>query len=110
MCQESVRNRQEANTRQCVGDVGAKACPPRCIAAGYSPDKGKIEFASLAKIKTVLNNISSNKTNIEENQITRMEMWTERRRVCCQLERKEGIENYCGFNMLSHLLIPKPIP
>lgn len=69
MCQESVKKRQAANTRQCVGDVGAKACPPRCMAAGYSPDKGKIEFASLAKIKTVLNNISSNKTNIEENQV-----------------------------------------
>lgn len=64
MCQESAMNRQATNTRQCVGDVGAKACPPRCIAAGYSPDKGKIEFASLAKIKTVLNNIGSNKTNI----------------------------------------------
>lgn len=70
MCQESVRKRQAAKTRQCAGDVGANACPPRCIAAGYSPDKGKIEFASLAKIKTVLNNIVSQETNIEENQIT----------------------------------------
>lgn len=68
MCQDSVRKRQAANTRQCAGDVGAKAWPPLCIAAGYSPDKGKIEFASLAKIKTVLDNIV-NKTNIEENQI-----------------------------------------
>lgn len=59
MCQESVRKRQVASTRQCAGEVGAKACPPRCMAAGYSPDKGKIEFASLAKIKTVLDNIDS---------------------------------------------------
>lgn len=73
MCQESVRNKQAASTRQCVGDVGAKAWPPRCIAAGYSPDKGKIEFASLAKIKTVLNNIGGHKTNIEENQVIREE-------------------------------------
>lgn len=53
-CQESVRKRHAASTRQWVGDVGANACPPRCIAAGYSPDKGKMEFASLAKIKTAL--------------------------------------------------------
>lgn len=55
MCQDNAKKILAASTKQWV-DVGAKACPPLCIAAGYSPDKGKIEFASLANIKTVLNN------------------------------------------------------
>lgn len=46
------------------------------MAAGYSPDKGKIEFASLAKIKTVLDNIVSQQTNIEENQINIEKVFT----------------------------------
>lgn len=55
MCQDNAKKIHVASTMQWV-DVGAKAWPPLCIAAGYSPDKGKIEFASLANIKTVLNN------------------------------------------------------
>lgn len=55
MCQDNAKKILAASTMQWV-DVGAKAWPPLCIAAGYSPDKGKIEFASLANIKTVLNN------------------------------------------------------
>lgn len=54
VCQDRVMKRHVAKTRQCAGEVGAKAWPPLCIAAGYSPDKGKMEFASLAKIKTAL--------------------------------------------------------
>lgn len=54
-CQDKARNRLVASTTRWIDD-GANAWPPRCIAAGYSPDKGKIEFASLANIKTVLNN------------------------------------------------------
>lgn len=50
--------RLTASTMQCVVEVGANAWPPLCIAAGYSPDKGKIEFASLANIKTVFDKIT----------------------------------------------------
>lgn len=49
ICQDSVMRRQVTRMIQWAGDVGANVCPPRCIAAGYSPDNGKIEFASLAK-------------------------------------------------------------
>lgn len=47
-CQENATSKQAARIRQCAGDVKANAWPPRCIAAGYSPDKGNIEFASLS--------------------------------------------------------------
>lgn len=62
-CQDRANMRQAARTRQCAGEFGANACPPRCIAAGYSPDNGKIEFASLAKIKTALNIANGNNYN-----------------------------------------------
>lgn len=72
--------RHAASTRQWVGDVGAKACPPLCIAAGYSPDKGKIEFASLAKIKTALDN-TTNFDNIQ-SEVTPAKHLLENFRLC----------------------------